>query len=278
MTPRELIRITSDSFRSAGVPDPEYDSAALLSHLTGIPPLKLRVDTESELPQDILSRYHAYCIRRLHREPLQYILGETSFCGFLFHVDPRVLIPRPETELLCEWAQDTVSGLPAPKILDLCCGSGCLGIALKLLMPSSSVTAVDISADALNVAKHNAVLLGADIIFTQSDLFTGLANESFDLIVCNPPYIPSSACGMLQPEVLREPLVALDGGDDGLAFYRRICRDAPLHLKFGGCLRMELGDREAVPVSSIMQESGFVSIEIRNDYQSLPRMIGGMIS
>ena len=278
MTPRDLIRKAADSFRRAGVPDPEYDSSVLLSSLTGQAPLLLRVDTETILDDDMHDRFQALCERRLRREPLQYILGETSFCGFLFHVDPRVLIPRPETELLCEWALDALSGADRPKVLDLCCGSGCLGITLKLRLPAASVWASDLSADALAVARENASRLNADVCFVRSDLFADLTGESFDLIVSNPPYIPSAECGTLQPEVMREPLSALDGGNDGLALYRRICREAPHHLRPGGFLMMETGDGEAASVSFLMRESGFTAIEIRNDYQSLPRMIGGTLS
>ena len=277
MNPRELLRNASESFRGAGVPDPEYDSALLLSHITGRPPLQLRIDTETELEDEVLERFQLLCQRRLRREPLQYILGESFFCGFAFHVDSRVLIPRPETELLCEWALESLSCIEHPRVLDLCCGSGCIGISLKLMMPSAHVWCSDISGDALKIAGENAIRLRADIDFVQSDLFSEFPGELFDMIVSNPPYIPSSDCFLLQPEVKMEPHDALDGGTDGLSFYRRICREAPLYLKHGGILRMELGDGESDSVASLMRTSGFSSIEIRNDYQSLPRMISGIV-
>ena len=278
MTPRDLIRGAADSFRRAGIPDPEYDSAMLLSHLCGRPQLALRMDSESEMDPETADRFHALCERRIIREPLQYILGETSFCGFLFHVDSRVLIPRPETELLCEWAREFIpAGIPV-RMLDLCTGSGCLGVALKRLCPGAVVTATDLSVDALEVAALNASLLHADVRFRQGDLFAAVADEVFDLIVSNPPYIPSADCAVLQPEVMREPSAALDGGPDGLDFYRRVCREAPEHLSSGGTLLMELGDGEADRVASFLRESGFASVEIRNDYQSLPRMIRGTLS
>ena len=278
MNPRDLIRSASESFRRAGIPDPEYDSSMLLSVLTGQAPLLLRMDTDTCLDQDMLARFQALCNRRLLREPLQYILGETSFCGFTFHVDSRVLIPRPETELLCEWALELVPAGRPVRVLDLCTGSGCLGVSLKLLRPGAVVTASDLSPDALDVAGLNAARLHADVRFLQGDLFGAVADEVFDLIVSNPPYIPSSDCRTLQPEVMREPSSALDGGADGLDFYRRICREAPSHLAAGGALLMELGDGEADRVASVLRESGFRSVEIRNDYQSLPRMIGGTLT
>lgn len=278
MKPRELIRGAAESFRQAGIPDPEYDSALLLSHLCGRPPLVLRLDAETEMDSEMIDRFQALCTRRIRREPLQYILGETSFCGFRFHVDPRVLIPRPETELLCEWAQEYIpAGCPV-RVLDLCTGSGCLGVSLKLLHPDAVITASDLSPDALDVAMLNAVLLRADVRFLKGDLFTAVAEDVFDLIVSNPPYIPSAECETLQPEVMREPSAALDGGADGLDYYRLICREAPKHLSPGGTLMMELGDGEADRVASFLRESGFPSVEIRNDYQSLPRMIRGTLS
>ena len=277
MNPRELIRATEASFRFAGIPDPEYDSSVLLSHLTGRSPLSLRLDEDTVLDADTLARFDSLRERRLQREPLQYILEEAPFCGRLFYVDPRVLIPRPETELLFEWALEILAGKTCPKILDLCCGSGCLGISLKLSIPSATVLASDLSGDALDVARLNASRLNADIGFVQGDLFAAVTDHDFDLIVSNPPYISTDECRALQPEITHEPHCALDGGTDGLAFYRRICRDAPCHLVPGGSLLMELGDGESAQVSSLVKEAGFTAVEIRNDYQSLPRMICGRI-
>ena len=278
MTPRDLIRGAAESFRLAGIPDPEYDSALLLSSLCGRPPLALRLDAETEMNPETAGRFRALCARRLRREPLQYILGETSFCGFVFRVDPRVLIPRPETELLCEWAREFIPAGRPVRVLDLCTGSGCLAVSLKLLCPDAVVTAADLSGDALDVAMLNAARLRADVCFRRGDLFGAVPDEVFDLIVSNPPYIPSADCGALQPEVMREPSSALDGGTDGLDFYRRICREAPARLSPGGTLLMELGDGEADRVAAVLRESGFPSVEIRNDYQSLPRMIRGTLS
>ena len=275
MTPRALIRAAADEFRAAGVPDPEVDASVLLSHLCGRPPLVLRLDDEILLPEETAVRYRELCERRLRREPLQYILREAPFCGFTFYVDSRVLIPRPETELLCEWAAALLSGREHPAVLDLCCGSGCLGIALKRLVPSAAVWGADISSAALAVSRMNASRLNADVRLVQSDLFTSLPDQAFDLIVSNPPYIPSSVCEDLQPEVTQEPALALDGGADGLSFYRRICAAAPDRLRPGGVLLMELGDGQAPDVKKLMQSAGFAAVEIREDYRSVPRMIAG---
>ena len=278
MTPRNLIRDAAESFRGAGVPDPEFDSGQLLSRVCGRPPLSLLLDTDTALDNSVIDRFRVLCDRRIRREPLQYILEDAPFCGRLFHVDPRVLIPRPETELLCEWATEIISGCGKPDALDLCCGSGCLGISLKLNYPPASVWLSDISADALDVAKQNSLCLGADVCFFRSDLFSSLPPRVFDLIVSNPPYIPSGECKVLQPEVSAEPITALDGGADGLDYYRRICRESPRYLRPGGWLLMELGDGECTAVKDLLSLNGFSDITIRSDYQSIDRMIGGRVS
>ena len=279
MTPRELLLSAASRFRQAGIPDPETDSAWLLSSLCGSSPLSLRLDTDTVLSPSLLDAYESLAARRLAREPLQYILGSVSFCGLSLRVDPRVLIPRPETELLCSWVLESLSSpesagfFPSPRILDLCCGSGCIGLALKNALPAAEVTLSDLSADALSVASANADLLGLSVRFNRGDLASGLPLNDFHLVVCNPPYIPSSECRSLQPEVLHEPLSALDGGVDGLDFYRRLARSVPSLLVPGGLLFLELGFGEAAPVSRLLRDAGFESVEIRQDFNRIDRML-----
>ena len=240
MTPCQLIRHTAARFRSAGIPDPENDSALLLASLCGGEPLSLRLDTDTILEEPLLSRYELLTRQRLERIPLQYILGEAPFCGHLFMVDPRVLIPRPETELLCAWALDILKNYRDPRVLDLCCGSGCIGLSLKAASPEIRVTLSDISANALAVAAENVRRLSLKADLHQGNLLDGLLPGSFDLIVCNPPYIPTADCAALQEEVLFEPRNALDGGADGLDLYRRLIASADGILVPGGALMMEL--------------------------------------
>ena len=273
MTPRELIRNTSDIFRNAGIPDPDCDASLLLSHLTGRNALELRLDTEDITDPSVISAYRHLAQKRLERIPLQYLLGETVFFGRLFHVDPRVLIPRPETELLCEWALEVLKDTPAPHILDLCCGSGCIGLTLKSERPDAVVTVSDLSADALCVADANAKRLSLDVEIRRSDMLDEFENASFDLIVSNPPYIPSDVCRSLQPEVKREPLLALDGGPDGCDLYRRIAGSAGSVLKPGGKLLMEFGINEGGILASLFHESGLSDITIRKDLAGIDRMI-----
>ena len=272
MTPCALLRETARRFREAGIPDPETDGALLLSFLLGKPPLSLRLDTETELSPDMLDSFDTLVRRRLDREPLQYITGEAPFCGRMFFVDRRVLIPRPETEELCAWALKNLPASDSCRVLDLCCGSGCIGLTLAAERPHWDVVLADCSPDALEVAALNASRLDLSVSFHQGDLTEGLADNSFDCIVSNPPYIPSSECAALQPEVLREPSLALDGGTDGLDFYRRIADEAAKVLKPEGLLMLELGFGEAEPVSALLAAEGFTEIAVRNDFSGIPRM------
>jgi len=275
MTPRALLKQTAARFREAGLPDPETDSALLLSPLMGgQPPLALRLDDETELGADLLARYESLARRRLGREPLQYILGETWFGGLCFRVDRRALIPRPETEQLCEWAAETLAPAERPlSLLDLCCGSGCIGLTMKARFPALRVTLADVSGDALALAGENAERLHLAVTLHRGDLFGGLDGCRFDRILSNPPYIPAAECDDLQPEVLREPRSALDGGADGLDFYRRIVDEAPAHLTPGGLLMMELGFGQAPAVRCLLAAAGYREIAVQPDFRGIDRMI-----
>lgn len=273
MTPRFLLLRASRELRVAGIPDPENDASLLLSRLTGEKPLNLRADTDTVLPQETLEAFDAMLRRRLNREPLQYILGTFPFQGLEFQVDSRVLIPRPETSLLVDWALERLEKFPSPVVLDLCCGSGCIGLSVKKKRPDASVTLTDISRNALAVARINAERLGTEVTLSEGDLFAAVPGRTFDLILSNPPYIPSADCGDLQPEVRFEPMTALDGGADGLDFYRRIGADVSGHLTPGGWLIMELGIHESGPVRDLLLKSGACSVEIRKDFAGLDRMI-----
>lgn len=271
MNPRALLKATASAFRNAGIPDPEVDAALLLSHVTGQPPLSLRLDMTTALPDDVLTRFDALVSRRLTRQPLQYLLNTQPFLGRDFYVDERVLIPRPETELLAEHAIAALREHPHPIALDLCCGSGALAVSMALEVPGAQVHAADLSPDALAVTAKNAELLGASVTLHQGDLFATVPEIAFDVIVSNPPYIPSADCLTLQEEVRREPLMALDGGTDGLDFYRRIASDAPKFLRPGGVLLLEVGFDQAEAVMALLAD--FADVQAHEDYQHIPRMI-----
>jgi len=272
MTPREMILSAGKQLQSAGIEAGVNDCALLLSRILGRPPLSLRLDDETLLSEQNAQSFLALFQRRLHREPLQYILGDAVFCGRTFLVDSRVLIPRPETELLCLWVLE----IPLPdslRVLDLCCGSGCIGLTLLAERPGWSVVLSDFSREALSVAGENALRLSLSPRLVESDLFACMQEDLFDLIVSNPPYIPTQTCATLQPEVLREPAIALNGGADGLDFYRRICLEAPAHLVHGGRLMLEIGAGEREAVQSMLEEAGFTAIQVRPDWNGFERMI-----
>ena len=169
MTPRDAIRNAAAALEARGVPDSLYDAAQLLSFLTGKNALLLRLDTDTELTEETLAAFHDLCARRAQREPLQYILGSVSFLAHEFHADARALIPRPETELLAERVIALVTDGSLRSVLDLCCGTGCIGISIALACPDCVVTLSDLSHDALSLAQENAAALGASVQFLESD-------------------------------------------------------------------------------------------------------------
>lgn len=275
MTPRQLLLETAALFRRAEIPDPEVDGALLLSHLTGKPPLTLRLDNDTELADDVLARFLALRAKRLRRVPLQYLTGEADFLGQVFRVDERVLIPRPETEQLVALTLAAVADRPSPRVLDLCCGSGCIGVSVKLARPDAQVTLTDASQGALCVAGDNANRLGAAVDFRCGDLFAPV-DGTFDAIASNPPYIPAADCLTLQEEVRQEPLMALDGGADGLDFYRRIAAEAPRYLKDGGCLLLEIGWDQGDSVPALLRQAGFADVCAHEDFQGIRRIVEGI--
>ena len=277
MTPRELILATTKRFRAAGIPDPETDSALMLSALIGIPPLRLRMDLENEIDGDILRRMDQMVTRGERREPLQYILGEAPFCGRMFAVKPGSLIPRPETEELCRWAIEEITKISSPVILDLCSGSGCIGLTIQMERPDAKVTMLDISEEAMAVAKENMARFQLSVRMICGDLFSPLDEEKFDLIVSNPPYIPEKDCATLQPEVKYEPMIALNGGADGLFYYRSIAREGKRYLNSGGRLLMEVGDGEAEDVVTLLLENGWERPIIRRDMMHKKRMVSATV-
>ena len=273
-TCRDALRAASGMLAQAGVPDPAVDAAFLLSHVTGTPHLLLRAEGWRELTQSQLADYQALIDRRCQREPLQYILGTAQFMGVTLRTQPGALIPRNDTETLCEQALARMQG--RERVLDLCTGTGALAIAIALRFPGAQVTAADISADALDVARQNIADTGARVTLRQGDLFAAAAGEHFDIIVSNPPYITAEEMADLQPEVCREPALALYGGLDGLDFYRRIAREAPDYLSPGGWLLLEIGSAQAEAVSALLAER-FEALAVYPDMQGLPRAVAAQL-
>lgn len=234
----KLLDWTTAYFTEHGVPNPRLDSELLLSDILSLKRIDLYLNFEKPVAAADLARFKTYVQRRSKREPLQYILGHTDFFGRHFEVTPDVLIPRPETEQLVARALEWLDAHPqATRVLDFGTGSGCIAITLALERPALQVTALDVSEAALEVARGNIEKLGATrvILSTAND-------KCFDLLISNPPYIPSTEIADLQAEVSRfEPHLALFGGKDGLSFYRQLLQDAPSQLSPGGALALEIG-------------------------------------
>ena len=280
MTIQQALENAAQAFEAAGVPDPRVDAELLLSHVMGSDRLVMLMNRSTVLTAQQEQRFSSLLLLRVQREPLQYLLGTQCFYGLELKVDGRVLIPRQETETLCELgirflrSQDARQDL-ASSALDLCTGSGAIAIALKHECPNVLVCAADLSADALRLASENARRTGTEICFCQGDLFEAVSGRRFRLILSNPPYIPTSECDSLQAEVLREPRMALDGGFDGLAFYRRIAAGACAHLEKGGLLAVETGDGQAHAVAALFRQGGFSDVCIHNDLYGMPRVVSG---
>ncbi len=235
----------------------------------------------SLLGKDKASRIASVLKRRMQGEPLQYILGKQEFMGLEFKVTPDVLIPRPETEILVEEAlkiaRQLVSRPVSPlRILDMGTGSGCVAVSLAKLLPGAEIEAVDISRDALRIAKENARLNNVRIHFIEGDLFSAFSFQlsAYSLIISNPPYIPTGEIDGLQVEIGYEPKIALDGGKDGLDFYRRLIAQAPPFLRPGGELIMEMGAGQLERISELLHRSRELELtEVVKDYSRLDRII-----
>jgi len=215
--------------------------------------------------------------KRIAGEPIQYILGKADFFGLEFKVTPDCLIPRPETEILVETAVSAISHQPSPvSILDIGTGSGCIAVSLAKKFPEAKITATDISARAIEVARENAEFNGAKVNFIKTDLFPTyyLPSTTYNLIISNPPYVLSGEIDKLQAEVKCEPRIALDGGADGLEFYRRIIKDAPLFLRDNGILILEIGCGQAKQIEEIINNKiSLKVIERVRDYSGIERVI-----
>ncbi len=270
-TPLRLIGWTQEFFARKGVDAPRLTAELLLAHALSCDRVRLYLDFDKPLGEPELARFRDLVRRRADGEPTAYLVGRKEFWGRPFRVDARVLVPRPETELVLEAA---LAALPADgRALDLCTGSGCLAVSLALERPGARVLATDVSGDALAVARENAAALGAVVEFATGDLWAAVHDGArFDVVVSNPPYIPAKELASLPPEVRREPCIALDGGADGLEVIRRIVAGAPARLVPGGVLCVEMHERHAEALPKLCLEAGFSSAEARNDLAGLPRL------
>jgi release factor glutamine methyltransferase len=275
MTVLEVIKRSSEYLEQKGVESPRLQIELLLAHVLAVPRLKLYLDFERPLSEQQLSTLRTLLKRRGEREPLQYIVGSTSFCGIEIAVTPAVLIPRPETEGLVEQAWHFLSHgpRPTPAVLDFGTGSGCIAIAIAARFPAAAVHAIDVSEEALAVARPNAERNHARVNFHHGADF-GAATGSFDLIVSNPPYIPAAELNSLQPEVRDyEPRRALVGGADGLDVHRLIASQASHRLAPGGKLMVELGFGQSQQATALYTGAGWHIQSVLPDYSGCPRIL-----
>jgi len=271
---QKALQSASQVLRGAGVPDPDIDASFLLANATGMSRMNLGLCGMQELTQEQEQRFSSLLFSRAARTPLQYLLGEQCFLGLSIKVDERVLIPRPETETLCETAIRFIRTLSSPAVLDLCTGSGAIAIALKHECPLARVTAVDISKDAICLAKSNADKNDMAIRLLSGDLFEPVLGERFDCIVSNPPYIASGECCLVQAEVRQEPLIALDGGTDGMDFYRRIAAEASSYLLPEGLLCLEIDESQSESVMCILAATKcYQQVSVHPDLSGAPRVV-----
>ena len=279
MTVLEVIQKSSDFLAKKSVDSPRLQTELLLAHVLKLPRMKLYLNFEKQLTEAELNQVRGLVVRRGEREPLQHILGTTSFCGLEIAVNRHVLVPRPETELLAEQAWTFLATIDTGAVtaLDFGAGSGCIAIALAAKCPGVQIIALDVSSDALEVARQNALnnQVEARINFLQGNGFAALPERNhFDLIVSNPPYIPSVEIATLDPEVRdHDPRLALDGGADGLDFYRRLAAEAADFLKPGGQLMVEFGDGQAEKLRQIFEAQNWIVEAILTDYSQRARIL-----
>lgn len=276
MTRQEILQEMIKELESVDIESAVYDSRVLLEWTLGIDRSEFYMNPMKELTTEELIRLRQVTAQRKSHEPLQYIMKEAEFMGYSFYVDENVLIPRFDTECLVEHVVQQLAGENV-ELLDLCCGSGCIGLSIKKIRPQTRVTLSDLSQGALTVTRKNAKRLEADVEVMASDLFEALNGRKFDVIVSNPPYIPTRVIEGLMPEVREhEPMMALDGTEDGLWFYRRITQQALSHLTKGGLLSFEIGAEQGESVSGMMREAGFQDVIVKKDLAGLDRIVSGV--
>lgn len=274
MTIGEWLRHARDVLAESGCPDPQIDSKWIAEDTLGLTRTELHFESERAIDAQTLERLDERLRLRAQGEPVQYILKSAYFMGLKFYVDNRVLIPRQDTETLVEAVIVALHEFDEPEVLDLCAGSGAIGLSVKTLIPSASVTLTDVSREALEVVRRNAHDLNVDVSIRQGDLFKAVGRDKFDLIASNPPYIPHGDLAQLQREVRHEPMLALDGGSDGLDVYRRIAGEAGAHLNPGGFIYLEVGIGEAEPVLSLVTENiECAQAGVLNDLNGIPRVV-----
>ena len=274
VTRREWLTAATARLTAAGCEDAGFDARCLLEDLGGLPRGQRADDTPLTEAQE--TALTAALTQRAEGRPLQYILGQWDFLSLTLKVGEGVLIPRPDTELLCETAARHLAGRSAPRVLDLCAGTGCVGLGVASLVPGARVTEVELSEEALPYLTENAARYPQyAVAVRQGDVLSDYAlfDGPYDAIVSNPPYIPTGDLAGLQREVRREPQMALDGAADGLAFYRAIAEHWCEKLGFDGFCAVEVGIGQAADVAALFAAKGLKSVEILPDLAGIDRVV-----
>lgn len=273
MTYRQLYEYGVEQLAKAGIEEAKLDARLLLEYICHTDRNTLLVHGDSQRSEMEVRFYQMVIEKRASRIPLQHITGQQEFMGLTFKVNEHTLIPRQDTEILVEEAMRYLGD--GTRILDLCTGSGCILLSLLKYSNECQGVGVDISEEALTVARENADILGLQADFRQSDLFEKVEGK-FDMIVSNPPYIETAVIDTLMPEVREhEPMLALDGKEDGLYFYRKIIEDCSEYLAHGARIFFEIGYNQGEAVKMLMEKKGFHEVEIVKDYAGLDRVVTG---
>lgn len=268
----ELYRLGVTALQEAGVEEAALDARLLLEKVCGTDRNTLLCHGDRQVKEEQKEQFLSWIEKRARHIPLQHLTGEQEFMGLCFQVNEHVLIPRQDTEILVEEAMKELHD--GMRILDMCTGSGCILLSLLHYSNDCRGLGTDLSEEALQVARKNAAKLQIQAEFQQSDLFEHVTGR-FDMLVSNPPYIESGVIPTLMEEVREhDPLLALDGGADGLDFYRKIIAQAPEYLVRGGKLFLEIGSEQAEEVTKLLDEAAYTEINVHRDYAGLPRVIG----
>ena len=271
----ELLRYGKEKLEKQKVEDTSIISRILMQYVLKIDRNKLIINKNDNVDINKENEYKEYIEKIIKGKPVQYITNNQEFMKLNFYVDENVLIPQPDTEILVEEVIKSIDIMENIEILDMCTGSGCIGISLAKNIENTKVTLVDISKEAIEIAKKNAIQNGVEnkVTFIQSDMFENVKGK-FDIIVSNPPYIKTDEISILSKEVQNEPTLALDGGQDGLVFYRQIIKQANNYLKHNGYLCMEIGeDQKEEVLELIKQEANYVNIKTYKDLSGNDRVI-----
>jgi release factor glutamine methyltransferase len=276
-TIQELLDYGKEMLEQSGNEYAKYERKVLLENVLGVNYMYMLTNADETVAEDKDKEYKDLIARRCEHYPLQYILGYAHFMDYTFFVNENVLIPRSDTEILVELADDLIGKKYSGDInvLDLCCGSGCIGISLKLYKDNINLFLSDISDAALDVCRKNLDKYNVNAVVNNGNLFEGLTDK-YDVIVCNPPYIESAVVDTLMPEVKDfEPRLALDGGSDGLDIYKVIVSNASNHMNAGGTLMFEIGYNQGKALSEMMIQHGFKDVEVHKDYAGKDRVVYG---